>query len=223
MAEKTRAEELHDEYRRKVWDDTKSGTENFDKYMLTFSSGALGLSLSFIKDVVPIGKTIWIPALVTSWIMFVLCILTTLVSFRISIRALEKMVPSLDAFYLNADAGAFNKHLESFWTKAVDWCAYLGIFFFVVGLAFTMMFVGANIGEAKRMSKDEAGQKVITGDCGKGLKPGSMTPLEEGHRPPAMTPTRDVGAGVKPVPMTPAPGQERSQPAPASKPAPTKE
>ena len=52
VAEKTRAEELHDEYRRKIWEDTKSGTENFDKYMLTFSSGALALSLGFIKDVV---------------------------------------------------------------------------------------------------------------------------------------------------------------------------
>ena len=40
MAEKTRAEELHDEYRKKVWEDAKSGTENFDKYLLTFSSGA---------------------------------------------------------------------------------------------------------------------------------------------------------------------------------------
>jgi hypothetical protein len=61
MTEQTRAEKLHDEYRKKVWDDIKSGTENFDKYMLTFSSGALGLSLAFIKDVVPIGRAIWIP------------------------------------------------------------------------------------------------------------------------------------------------------------------
>ena len=61
MAEKTRAEELHDEYRKKVWEDTKSGTENLDKYLLTFSSGALGLSLAFIKDVAPIGQAVCIP------------------------------------------------------------------------------------------------------------------------------------------------------------------
>ncbi len=216
-----RAEQLHDEYRRKVWEDSKSGSENFDKYMLTFSSGALGLSLAFIKDVVPIGKAVWTLSLITSWGMFVLCILTTLISFRISIRALEKMVPCLDAFYLNGDASAFNKHLESFWTKAVDWCAYLAIGFFVLGLTFTMMFVGVNIREAKRMSKEET-QKVVLSDLGKGLKPSAMTPLEEGHKPPAMAPLRDVGAGVKPVPMTPA-EQGRSQPAPPSKPIPTKE
>ena len=53
MSERTRSEELYDVHRDKAWEDIKSGNENFDKYMLTFSSGALGLSLAFIKDVVP--------------------------------------------------------------------------------------------------------------------------------------------------------------------------
>jgi hypothetical protein len=60
MPELTRAEELYDQHRDKVWDDIKSGTESFDKNMLTFSSGALALSLAFIKDVVPLSKAIWI-------------------------------------------------------------------------------------------------------------------------------------------------------------------
>jgi hypothetical protein len=149
MAEKTRAVELHDEYRRKIWDDTKSGTENFDKYMLTFSSGALGLSLAFIKDVVPIGRAICIPMLISSWVAFLLCILVTLVSFRISIRALEKMVPIIDAFYLEGDVEAFNKHLKDRWTRAVDWCAYLAIVFFVTGGILTTIFVSTNILEGK--------------------------------------------------------------------------
>src|SRR2546428_3671886 len=101
MAEKTRAEELHDEHRRKVWEDLRSGSENFDKYLLTFSSGALGLSITFIKGVVPLEKAVWIPSLIASWIAFLLCILVTLISFRISIRALEKMVPHLNQFYLD--------------------------------------------------------------------------------------------------------------------------
>ncbi len=125
MADKTRPEELHDEYRKKVWEDTKSGTENFDKYLLTFSSGALGLSLAFIKDVAPIGRAVWIPSLLASWVAFLLCILVTLVSFRISILALEGMVPYLDEFYLRNNAEAFDKHRESRLTKAVEWCAWV--------------------------------------------------------------------------------------------------
>jgi hypothetical protein len=220
VTEPSRAEKLHDEYRRKIWEDTKSGTENFDKYMLTFSSGALALSLAFIKDVVPIGKAIWIPSLISSWIAFVLCILVTLISFRISIRALEKMGPCVDAFYLEGKTEAFNKHLESFWTKAVDWCAYFAISFFILGLTFTMMFVGANIREAKRVSKDEIIQKTVTGELGKGLKPAAMTPLNEGVRPVAMTPVvTGEHRGLQPVPMTPAPTQAPAQPASSNTPS----
>jgi hypothetical protein len=140
----TRAEQLHDEYRRKVWEDLKSGSENFDKYMVTLSGGALGLSLTFIKDIIPAGKMICSLLLYASWVAFVFCILTTLVSFRVSIRALEEMVPCLDDFYLRGDPDAFNKHLKSFWTRAVGWCANLAILFFVLGLIFTIMFVIAN-------------------------------------------------------------------------------
>src|SRR5580692_9406356 len=96
VAERTRAEELYDLHRDKVWEDIKSGTESFDKYMLTFSSGALALSLAFIKDVVPLGRAVWITSLIGSWIAFVLCILVTLMSFQFSIKALESTIPALN-------------------------------------------------------------------------------------------------------------------------------
>jgi hypothetical protein len=219
MAEKSRAEELHDEYRKKLWDDIKSGTENFDKYMLTFSSGALGLSLAFIKDVVPISRAIWIASLIASWIAFVICILVTLISFRISIRALENMGPALDAFYLEGKPEAFNKHLGSFWTRAVDWSAYSAISSFILGLAFTMMFVGANIREAKRMNANEISAKETptAKSMDFGCKPAAMTPLEKGIKPAAMTPVaRADDRGAKPPAMTPV---QPAQPTPA--PAPT--
>jgi hypothetical protein len=219
MAEKTRPEELHDEYRKKVWEDTKSGSENFDKYLLTFSSGALGLSLSFIKDVVPLKEAIWIPWLIASWVAFLLCILVTLFSFRVSIRALEKMVPHLNEFYLEGKVDAFNKHLEDRWTKAVDWCAYGGIILFVLGLIFTMMFVGANIREAKQMSENDNRPKPIRVDrMDFGFKPVAMTPtnekqmaqpagkdsFDEGCKPPAMTPAQPPAPAPQPLqPQTP--------------------
>ncbi|MGO9404002.1 MAG: hypothetical protein ACLPVW_11095 [Terriglobales bacterium] len=220
MADKTRPEELHDEYRKKVWEDTKSGTENFDKYLLTFSSGALGLSLAFIKDVAPIGRAVWIPSLLASWVAFLLCILVTLVSFRISILALEGMVPYLDEFYLRNNAEAFDKHRESRLTKAVEWCAWAGIILFVCGVFFTMMFVYANIREAKLMSEKENPPKPIRVEAMDfGCKPVAMTPtnekpmarpagsdsIEKGAKPPAMTPVRP------PVP-TPQPSQPTHSP-----------
>jgi hypothetical protein len=217
-----RAEQLHDEYRKKVWEDTKSGTENFDKYLLTFSSGALGLSLAFIKDVAPIGHAVWIPSLFASWVAFLLCILVTLISFRISILALEAMVPHLNEFYLNSNAEAFDKHRESWLTKAVEWFAWAGIILFVCGVFFTMMFVYANIREAKLMSeKDNRAKTPIKVDSMDfGCKLPAMTPtnesakkmvepsargdkVERGAKPPAMTP-------VRPSVPTPQPSQPQT-------------
>ena len=219
MSEPSRAEKLHDEYRKKVWEDTKSGTENFDKYLLAFSSGALGLSLAFIKDVAPIGRAVWVWSLLTSWVAFLLCILVTLVSFRISILALEAMVPHLDEFYLNNNAEAFDKHRESFLTKAVEWCAWAGIFLFVCGVFFTMMFVYANIREAKLMSEKENSAKaapIRVESINFGCKPVAMTPTKESGKLAAQTPGggNTLERGVKPPAMTPV-----RPPAPKPKPS----
>ncbi len=206
MAEKSRAEELHDEYRRKVWDDLKSGSENFDKYLLTYSSGALALSLSFIKEVVPLDEAICKSSLIASWIAFLFCILVTLISFRISIRALERMVPHLNKFYLEGDAEAFDKHLEDPWAKAVEWCANLGILFFVLGLIFTMIFVGTNMTGVKHMSHKDTSQKVVPESLNKSIKAVPMTPLTEGVKLVSMTQPGARGIandGINTVGMTP--------------------
>ncbi len=209
MTEPARAEELYDRHRDKVWEDIKSGTENFDKYMLTFSSGALALSLAFIKDVVPLGKAVWIASLMGSWIAFVFCILVTLMSFQCSIKALESTIPALNEYYLQRKEDAFNRHLQSFWSRAVGWCTLGQVIFFALGVIFTMTFVIANVRE-DRMNKPENTQKVVTGDVGKALKPAAMTPLSEGLKPPQMTPAITSGEhrgrandGMMPAAMTP--------------------
>lgn len=207
MAESpNRAEQLHDEHRRKVWEDLKSGSETFDKYMVTLSSGALGVSLTFIKDIVPLKEAVCISSLIASWIAFVLCILITLISFRLSIHALEEMVPCLDAYYLRGEADAFNRHLKRFSTRAVGWCANLAIMFFVLGLSFTMMFVGANLLKGASHMNSEHTEKIVAGDLGKAIKPVAMTPLNEGMKPVSMTPApvrAQTNDGISPVAMTP--------------------
>jgi hypothetical protein len=205
MAEKTRAEELHDEYRQKVWEDTKSGTENFDKYLLTFSSGALGLSLTFIKDVAPIGQAVWIPSLFVSWVAFLLCLLVTLISFRISILALEGMLPHLNEFYLNSNAEAFDKHRESWLTKAVDWLAWAGIILFICGVFFTMMFVYANIREANQINAKENSKTTLI--RAERMNFAGKDRFDEGCKPPVMTPAT---AQPPAPPPTPQPSQPQT-------------
>src|SRR6266478_3647165 len=192
MAEKTRAEELFDEFRAKMLEDINSGTENFDKNLLTFSSGALGLSLAFIKDIVPLGRTIWIPCLFVSWIAFALCILVTMASFQVSIRALTESLSYAKAYYLDGEKDALDKHLKTFCCRAVDWCTWTASVLFLAGVACTIVFVSVNVMEAKQMHKEEA-PKVVTSDLLKTIKPPAMTPLTEGAKPPAMTPITSSG------------------------------
>jgi len=113
MSEKPRAEELFDEHRARVLEWMKAGTDSFDRNLLALSSGSLALSLAFIKDVVPLGKAIWIGCLYTSWVAFALCIAVTLASFQVSVKALEKSLPDVEAYYFQNDAAAFNRYLRS--------------------------------------------------------------------------------------------------------------
>jgi len=211
MMEGNRAESLYDQHRNKVWEDIKSGTESFDRNLLAFSSGALGLSLAFLKDVAPLTKPIWIWSLFTSWIAFALCIVITMASFQVSIRAQHQTLKFLKEYYLEGKPESFDKHLQSGWSKAVDWCTVGASTFFAIGVVFTILFVGVNVREASRMTQDKASK--LTTDS---LKPAAMSPLERGLKPEAMTPILPVSEGLKPMGMTPPTTQQTGQDSPAS-------
>ena len=55
--------------------------EQYDKTLLTLSTGALGLSFAFIKDIVNISSATNINYLTGSWICLTLSILCILISF----------------------------------------------------------------------------------------------------------------------------------------------
>ena len=46
------------EYRKHLWEAGKSASDNTDKAILTLSAGALALSMTFLKDIVPLKDVI---------------------------------------------------------------------------------------------------------------------------------------------------------------------
>ena len=69
----------------------------FDKAILTLASGALGLSLTFIRQIVPEGcepRNIY--SLIVSWIFLALSILSTVVSFLTSVKACAKQIEIME-------------------------------------------------------------------------------------------------------------------------------
>jgi anaerobic C4-dicarboxylate transporter len=120
-----RRRDLYDEHRRQTWQDIQSSTDNFDKNLLAVSSGALGFSLAFIKDIVHLPTATWHALLYTSWACFAGCIVVTVFSFRLSVMALNEHLKRLPKYYEDkqdvylTETSTVEKMLEAFtWIAA---------------------------------------------------------------------------------------------------------
>jgi hypothetical protein len=186
MDEQTEAEKQTakwDEWYRlqitQVWEDIQSGTDSFDNNMLALSSGALGVSLAFIKDIVPMGKAVCLTLLMASWIAFAVCIVITIVSFQVSIAALKEHRGFLNKVFASRTHEVFNH--KTFLRKVLTGCTYAAGFFFIAGLSCTMVFVIKNV-ENVNMTHDTEPikQAVVAGDVdslNKGRQPMEMLPI----------------------------------------------
>jgi hypothetical protein len=136
--------DLYAAHAKQAWEDIQSSTDSFDKNLLTLSSGALGLSLAFIKDIVPFNHAVWPRTLYASWISFALCIVLTVFSFRLSIAAQNKHLEYLAKYYLERQQEYFNK--MSVYSRVLSTFTWLASGFFLVGLVCTLLFCLKNVG-----------------------------------------------------------------------------
>ena len=77
-------EKLYEQYIKQDEELSKrdlSNVENLDKAILSLSSAGLGLSLVFIRNVVKLAEALHVWLLHLSWLMFVLAIISTLLSY----------------------------------------------------------------------------------------------------------------------------------------------
>jgi hypothetical protein len=138
---------LYNDHRKQAWEDIQKSTDSFDQSLITMSSGVLGLSLAFVKDIVPLTKAVWLHVLYTSWVSFVLCVMITVVSFRVSVAAQNKNLEYLAKYYLDRRDEFFNK--QSAYSKALTWLTWMAGTLFIVGLACTVVFCIKNVARLK--------------------------------------------------------------------------
>lgn len=81
--------------RRALVEAEKSGSQQFDKAILTLAAGALAISLTFIKNIAPHPKDWTIYFLLASWIGFIISLVCTLCSFLTSQAAFRKQIEIL--------------------------------------------------------------------------------------------------------------------------------
>jgi hypothetical protein len=86
---KIRMEQTHYiELKKQVGNSLLAQANQFDKAILTLAAGALAISLTFIKDIIPTPDALTIGLLTGSWCCFIGSICSTLLSFQMGVTGL---------------------------------------------------------------------------------------------------------------------------------------
>lgn len=127
-----------------------SNSENADRAILSVSTAALGFSLAFLKDIVPLSEACF-PALpYLSWGLFSLAIIATLVSFFTSQKAIDEQLELAHRYYVERDDSAASIRPKQ--AKVTDILNKSGAILLAIGLVTTCIFVGINLWKGNTMS-----------------------------------------------------------------------
>jgi hypothetical protein len=159
-----RAHELYMEHQKQAWADCQSGSDEFDKSILTYSTAGLGVSLVFLKDLVPLQQVVGVLLLYASWVLFGIAILVTVFSFQLSVLSQEKHLEHLREYYLEREAESLN---------APNRAAHMSD---------NHRKVPVNLQEGRKLP----GMTPL--DLGKGRQPGAITPLPAAPQAPVPPP-----------------------------------
>ena len=121
---------------RKNYDkDISQQTELFDKYILLISTGSFGVSFLFIEKIIK-GQIICKWLLIYIWTLFILSIISSLLSFAFSKKALSKAIEEYDKMY-NDQNYEYKEPIQNLFTSIFNWYA-LG--FLIVGFLCFLIF-----------------------------------------------------------------------------------
>jgi len=127
------------EYRKALLALEQQMQSEYDKAILALSGGALGVSMTFLKDVVINRGVEGGGYLLAAWVCWGLSVTCTLSSYYTSSQALRRAVAQTDdkLIYLELAGGRFNQV-----TKALNFSAGL---LFALGVVSIVVFVAHNL------------------------------------------------------------------------------
>lgn len=126
------------EYRKFLVTAEQKAQEDFDKAVLTLSGGALGISFTFLKEVVGSGPVAYPGLLLCAWACWAASILCVLFSYHLSHLSLRLAISQVDdgTIYKQKAGGKF-----ATWTARLN---IAGAALFVVGVLSITSFAGTN-------------------------------------------------------------------------------
>jgi hypothetical protein len=136
-----------------------SNSENFDKAIITLASSGLAVSLSFLKDFVPIERAELSWLLYLSWFLFTCSITTTLISFYVSNLAQFQAIENCRKHILSTNHAEELPEAKA--SKYIAWFNNTSGIAFILALTSTVFFVSVNLAIASKYKegqcKDSAG------------------------------------------------------------------
>ena len=141
-------EEKRQEVLDKEWDEllkrNLSNTENLTKYIFSLASGGLGVSLVVVKDLNFLASADFKYILFLSWGAFLITIICALISFLTSLRGIDKELAHIVQEY-NQESEATTEKQRNPPAKLTKRLRYLSVFFCIIGIISTPLFVALNI------------------------------------------------------------------------------
>ncbi|MDH4080946.1 MAG: hypothetical protein OEU68_14155 [Nitrospira sp.] len=164
MIDPQQEEDLH-ALKRKLLAETRadllkrqlSNAENYDKAILSLSTVFLGFSFAFLKDLVSSDQARWLSLLYASWIVLTAAVLTTIISFWVSQRAIDVQLKRAEEYYLRDKQDTLSKSQVA---QITDWVNAASGILFVFGISLTTAFVLLNIERSAIMSNETKGNRV---------------------------------------------------------------
>lgn len=136
-------ERLHDSFRDELFKRQLSNSENLDRAILMLSSAGLGLSLLFIKDPFQLSEAACTLSLYSSWVMFGLAILSTLVSFFVSQQGIKKQLKMNAEYYLEGKEEV--QYQKNRWAGATKCLSYVSFSIYILAVIFLFYFIARNL------------------------------------------------------------------------------
>ncbi len=122
----------------------------YDKQLLTLSSGFLAVSLAFIKDIVPLKEAEYLWILNSSFVILALCIMLVLFSYQFSIAGLFKAKDYWDGML----AGKKDVKFPYGFASHIKLVNRISGILFLLGVSSLVLFVILNLNREASMSNN---------------------------------------------------------------------
>jgi hypothetical protein len=151
---------LYEQTRLELITKQNANSTIYDTSILTLSSAFLGLSVTFIKDVVsPLSTASYLPVLYCSWISFCIAIIVTVCSFMLGQRGYKKLLDGAERYYLKQDEDAFK--ISDTISKQIENANYLYGASFILGAILMLFFVITNFMRISNMPPPNTPNQTI--------------------------------------------------------------